>query len=139
MRQYKYFMLFCKADGCHSTKYALECLYQFFLIHGELSQRDSERFIRNRSINNHGKKGYNIPLDEATEHSNQLIVYTGPPRAFRGPVANLFRGPNVLIALVALSTTFSIPNFSTLPENADISSEKQKYFARKKLLELHKK
>ena len=28
MRQYKYIMLYCKADGSHSTKYALECLYQ---------------------------------------------------------------------------------------------------------------
>lgn len=28
IRQCKYFMLYCKADGTHSTKYALECLYQ---------------------------------------------------------------------------------------------------------------
>ena len=33
MRQYKYFMLYCKADGSSSTKYALECLYQFFQIY----------------------------------------------------------------------------------------------------------
>jgi hypothetical protein len=90
MRQYKYFMLFCKADGCHSTKYALECLYQFFVIHGELSQRDSERFIWNRSINNHGKKGYNIPLDEATEHSNKFV---------KQGIENL--GPNISEAGVA--------------------------------------
>lgn len=32
MRQYKYFMLYCKADDHHSTTYSLECLYQFFLI-----------------------------------------------------------------------------------------------------------
>ena len=30
MRQYKFMLLYCKADGEHSTKYALECLYQFF-------------------------------------------------------------------------------------------------------------
>lgn len=90
MRQYKYFMLFCKADGCHSAKYALECLYQFFLIHGELSQRDSERFIWNRSVNNHGKKGYNIPLDEATEHSNNFV---------KQGIKNL--GPNITEAAVA--------------------------------------
>ena len=30
MRQYKYFMLYCKADGASSTKYRLECLYHFF-------------------------------------------------------------------------------------------------------------
>ena len=73
MRQYKYFMLYCKADGHHSTKYSLECLYQFFLISSLLSRRDSERFICNRSMNNHGKKGTNIPLDEATEHSNNFV------------------------------------------------------------------
>jgi hypothetical protein len=50
-----------------------------------------------------------------------------------------FCGHPLLIALVALSRTFSIPNFSTLPENTDISSEKQKYVAQKKLLGLHKK
>lgn len=27
MRQYKYMMLYCKADGQASNKYALECLY----------------------------------------------------------------------------------------------------------------
>lgn len=56
MRQYKYIMLYCKADGSHSTKYALECLHQFFLVHALLSQRDSERFVWNRSVNNSGKK-----------------------------------------------------------------------------------
>lgn len=29
MKQYKYIMLYCKADGVPSTKYSLECLYQF--------------------------------------------------------------------------------------------------------------
>ena len=33
MRQFKYFMLYCKADGSSSTKYALKCLYQFFQIY----------------------------------------------------------------------------------------------------------
>lgn len=56
MRQYKYIMLYCKADGSHSTKYALECLYQFFLVNALLSPRDSEQFVRNHSVNNNGKK-----------------------------------------------------------------------------------
>jgi len=73
MRQYKYIMLYCKSDGTHSTKYSLECLYQFFLVNALLSPRDAERFIWNRSVNNIGKKGTNIPLDEATEHSNNFI------------------------------------------------------------------
>ena len=64
MRQYKYIMLYRKADGSYSTKYTLECLYQFFLLCGLLSQRDSERFVWNHSVNNSGKKGANIPLDE---------------------------------------------------------------------------
>lgn len=72
LRQYKYFMLYCKADGAHSTKYALECLYQFFLVYALLSPRDSERFTWNRSVNNTGRKGANIPLDEDTEHSNNF-------------------------------------------------------------------
>ena len=73
MRQYKYFMLYCKADDPHSKKYALECLYQFFLIYSLLSPRDSERFTWNRSVNNHDKKGTNIPTDEATEQSNNYV------------------------------------------------------------------
>ena len=82
-------MLFCEADGCHSTKYVLECLYQF-LIYGVLSPRDSERFVWNRSINNHGKKGHNIPLNEATEHSNNYV---------KQGIKNL--GPNITEAAVA--------------------------------------
>ena len=73
MRQYKYIMLYCKADGSHSTKYALECLYQFFQVYALLSPRDSERFVWNRTINNSGKEGTNIPFDEDTEHSNNFI------------------------------------------------------------------
>ena len=45
MRQYKYIMLYCKADGSHSTKYALECLNQFLFAFALLSQRDSEQFV----------------------------------------------------------------------------------------------
>jgi hypothetical protein len=73
MRQYKYIMLYCKADQTHSTKYALECLYQFFLVYALLSPRDSERFMWNRSVNNACQKGSNIPLDLDVEHSNNFI------------------------------------------------------------------
>ena len=73
IRQYKYIMLYCKADGCHSPKYALECLYQFFLTHALLTPRDSTRFIWNRSVNNTFKIGNNIPLDLDVEHSNNFI------------------------------------------------------------------
>lgn len=65
-------MLYCKADGSHSTEYALECLYQFFLVHALLSPRGGEWFVWNQSVNNIGKKGTDTPLDEATEHSNNF-------------------------------------------------------------------
>ena len=65
-------MLYCKADGAHSTKCALECLYQSFLVYTILLPRDSEWFTWNRSVNNTGKKGGNIPLHEDTEHSNNF-------------------------------------------------------------------
>ena len=73
MRQYKYFLPYCRADESWSTKYALEILYQFFLVHALLSKRDKERFIWNRFVNNHGVKGGNIPLDEDMEHSNNFV------------------------------------------------------------------
>ena len=90
IRQYKYFLLYCKADGTHSTKYALECLYQLFLVYSLLTPRDSERFVWNRSVNNHGKKGCNIPLDESTEHSNNFVKQC---------IRNL--GPNISEAAVS--------------------------------------
>ena len=63
IRQYKLLLLYCKADGQHSKKYALESLYQFFLIFALLSPRDAERFVWNRTVNNGGGKGKNIALD----------------------------------------------------------------------------
>lgn len=73
MRNYKYLMLLCKADGSHSTKYALECLYQLLLVNGVMSEKDAEVFIWNRSVNNHGGMGMNIPLDLEVEHSNNYV------------------------------------------------------------------
>ena len=73
MRQYKYLLLYCRADGASSTKYALECLYQSFLVNAMLSPRDAERFIWNRTVNNSGKPGKNIALDLDVEHSNNFV------------------------------------------------------------------
>ena len=84
MRQYKYIMLYCRQDGCHSSKYALECLYQFFLTHALLSKRDSEQFKWNRTVNNSCKPGKNIPLDLDVQHSNNFL---------KQAIKNL--GPNV--------------------------------------------
>ena len=72
MRQYKYLMLYCKADS-HSSKYALECLYQLFTTMSLLSTRDSERLIWNRFVNNANMRGTNIPLDLDVEHSNNVV------------------------------------------------------------------
>ena len=112
MRQYKY-ILYCKADGSHSTKYALECLYQFFLLRGLLSQRDSERFVWNCSVNNSGKKGANIPLDEDTEHDNNAI---------KQGIRNL--GPNVTENAVQRISYVQSPTASILG-NLDDSIKRQ--------------
>ena len=69
-------MMYCREDGSLSTKYALECLYPFFLVHALLSPRDSERFTWNCLVNNTGKKGANIAFDEDTEHSNNFSKQT---------------------------------------------------------------
>lgn len=70
MTQYKYMMLYCRADGHHSNKYALQCLYQAFCVNALLSPRDCERFVWNRRVNSKGGRGKNIPLDLEVEHSN---------------------------------------------------------------------
>ena len=72
MRQYKYMLLYCRSDGQHSTKYALECLYQSFCVTSLLSPRDCERFVWNRTVNNRGGRGNNIPHDLEVEHSNRF-------------------------------------------------------------------
>ena len=71
IRQYKYLMLLCKADDPHSVKYALECLYQLILSNG-LSAKEAEIFVWNRTVNNHGGRGNNIPHDLEVEHSNNF-------------------------------------------------------------------
>lgn len=84
MRQYKYMLIHCKADGQHSAKYALECLYQSFYVNSLLSPRDCERFVWNRTVNSRGGRGNNIAHDLEVEHSNRFI---------KGAIKNL--GPNV--------------------------------------------
>ena len=113
MRQYKYIMLYCKANGSHSTKYALECLYQFSVVLGLLSQRDSERFVWNPPDNNTGKKGDNIPLDEDTEHDNYAIKQS---------IRNL--GPNVTENAVQRISYARSPTASILG-NLDDSIKRQ--------------
>ena len=71
IRQYKYLMLLCRADEPHSTKYALESLYQLFLANS-LSEKEAEIFVWNRTLNNHSGLGNNIPHDLEVEHSNHF-------------------------------------------------------------------
>lgn len=69
IRQYKYLMLICKADG-HSKNYALECLHLLFQVFALLTPRDAHRLIWNRGVNNHNTTGTNIALDIEVEMSN---------------------------------------------------------------------
>ncbi|KAJ7376730.1 hypothetical protein OS493_033083 [Desmophyllum pertusum] len=61
------------ADDSHSRKYALECLYQLFLVKSLLAPRDSERFVSNRSVNTLGGKGKNIALDLDMETQQSVL------------------------------------------------------------------
>lgn len=61
-----------EGDGQHSTKYALECLYQSICVTSLLSPRDCERFVWNKTVNNRGGRGNNIPYDFEVEHSNRF-------------------------------------------------------------------
>ncbi|KXJ22484.1 hypothetical protein AC249_AIPGENE2550 [Exaiptasia diaphana] len=99
------------ADGSESTKYALECLYQFFLVHALLTSRDIERFVWNRSVNNHNKYGTNIPLDLDVEHSYNFLKQC---------IKNL--GPNVRKGAV-LRICKAETNTHTVLDNMDCSLE----------------
>ncbi|CAB3990418.1 Hypothetical predicted protein [Paramuricea clavata] len=59
-------------EGDGSTKYALESLYQLFQFHALLTPREAERLTWNRSVNNRGGAGNNVPCDLDLEHDNHL-------------------------------------------------------------------
>jgi len=126
IRQYKYFLLYCKADGTHSTKYALECLYQLFLVYALLTPRDSERFVWNRSVNNHGKKACNIPLDEATEHSNNFLkqcIRNLGPNITEAAVSRLCKAES-LTRLMLENLDESLQRFSRSGSHSESSAKK---------------
>ena len=66
-------LLYFRADGAGSTKYALESIYMLLQYYALLSPRDAERLIWNRSVKARHGKGGNIPLDMALEHYNGII------------------------------------------------------------------
>ena len=73
IRCIKVFLLHYKQDGSGSTKYALEALYQLFQLNALLTPRDAEKLLWNRSINNQGGPGNNVPCDLDLEHDNHLF------------------------------------------------------------------
>lgn len=126
MTQYKYMMLYCKADGTGSTKYALECLYQFFMIHALLSPRDSERFKWNRSVNNHCRVGTNIPLDLDVEHSNNFLkqcIKNLGPNVSEQAVTRICKAEACTRAIVA-NIDRSVNQISSSGEHATTSLDK---------------
>ena len=44
-----------------------------FQIHATLTPRDAQRTIWNRTVNNRGGLGNNVPLDLDLEHDNHLL------------------------------------------------------------------
>ncbi len=73
IRCIKVFLLHYKQDGSGSTKYTLEALYQLFQLHALLTPREAERLTWNRSVNNRGGAGNNVPCDVDLEHDNHLF------------------------------------------------------------------
>ena len=55
------------------SKYALEALYLLFQINALLTPCEAHELKWNRSVNNHGAAGCNVPLDLDLEHDNNYI------------------------------------------------------------------
>ena len=68
LRCWKFFLMFLKADGARSRKYAVEGLHLISQYYAILSPRDAHRLIWNRFIKAKHGLGGNIPLDLALEH-----------------------------------------------------------------------
>jgi len=66
-------LLYFRADGHASTKYALESLYILLQYYALLSPRDAERLIWNCPVKSKHGKGGNIPLDMSLEHYNGIL------------------------------------------------------------------
>ena len=73
LRCWKFFLMFLKADGARSRKYAIEGLHLISKYYAILSPRDAHRLIWNRFIKAKPGLGGNIPLDLALEHYNRVL------------------------------------------------------------------
>ena len=73
LRQWKFMLLFYKADDPHSPKYCVKAFYLLIQYYALLAPQTAERLIWNRfSKSIHGPGG-NIPLDMALEHFNKIL------------------------------------------------------------------
>ena len=72
MRCWKFLLLHFYSDS-QSTKYAVEALYLQLQQQALLSPRQAFRQQWNRSVNNNGGSGKNVPLDLDVEHDNNSI------------------------------------------------------------------
>lgn len=73
MRCWKFLLLHFYFDGGKSAKYALEGLYLQFQQQAILTHRQAYCQRWNRSVNNHGAQGKNVPLDLDLEHDNNYL------------------------------------------------------------------
>ena len=73
LRCWKFFLMFLKADGARSRKYAIEGLHLISQYYAILSPRDAHRLIWNWFIKAKPGLGGNIPLDLALEHYNRVL------------------------------------------------------------------
>lgn len=89
MRCWKFLLLHFYSDQ-GSTKYAVEALYLQLQQQALLSPRQAYRQRWNRSVNNRGRCGKNVPLDLDVEHDNNSI---------KEGIRKL--GPNLTIASVS--------------------------------------
>ncbi len=73
LRCWKFFLMFLKANGASSCKYALEGMHLISQVYAILSPRDAHRLIWNRFVKAKPGVGGNIPLYLALEHFNRVL------------------------------------------------------------------
>ena len=72
IRSWKFFLIYFWLSG-NKSKYALEALFLLFQVHSLLTPRQAHRLMWNRSVNNRGGPGRNVPLDLDLEHDNRYV------------------------------------------------------------------
>lgn len=72
VRSWKFFLIYFWLSG-NKSKYALEALYLLFQVQSLLTPRQAHRLMWNRSVNNRGGPGRNVPLDLDLEHDNRYV------------------------------------------------------------------